>query len=313
MSTPDHIVVLERQQRLTPEQVLPLLLGAGVLRADAIRAVRRQRGILLTRVDEETAGAAAQALTIAGIDAMAIPDADFPPLPRPVYVARMDTGDDGISLPAIGSLGKLGHTPWDCLRVIAIGLVLGKEHHSLKDMDKFLMSGTTTHDDHREFAKISFERHLNPAFPLNAYLLADPLNDINVDRLATGHKQQPGNASAKPSGIIRRMRRFDAPKPEAERYSSEHPGLKGYLCVWNGTTLYVLSAHEAAFSGRSETSAGHWLRAFHALVRQTVDGALSAAITPETHDFARAHDQATYIFEDEQALLDSVRWWIAKG
>ena len=55
-------------------------------------------------------------------------------------------------------------------------------------------------------------------------------------------------------------------------------------------------------------SAGHWLRPFHHLVKRVVDGALGALVPPDTLSFAEGSDQASYLFEEETAMLEYVRW-----
>ncbi|NUQ35030.1 MAG: hypothetical protein HUU29_08825 [Planctomycetaceae bacterium] len=409
MADRNFIVVLDEQRRLDPAVVAPLLVKAGLSRADALRAIRRQRGILLSKIEESVATNAANELTIHGIDVVAMPDEEFSQLPRPVFLTRIEPCDDGLSLPTMEALGKQGLIPWDDISLVVAGLI--PREHSLANVESVLRAGGTSHEDHEILARMAYEKR--EPFPLRAYLDADPSAMVNLERLA------PDKQSAKLSAVRKRMRRFDAPEKK-ERHASRHPGLQGVVYVLcrssepkpssrhsreggnpvldkdgppspslrerenpvkefhpqmnaderrledsefnslssssaksadalsslssdsalpghdsqeheSGTTphcvrpasadrphdsalrtphsaLFALSGPDASFDVSDLRNAGHWLRGFQYVCERVVANSLAAATPDSAQKFAGGEDSDDYLYYDDAALLEHLRW-----
>lgn len=104
LSKPEGLETPDVAKALAKHRKAPLL--------DVLPAVRRSGGILAEGVSEEAACAEAEALTAAGIPAMALACSELAILPAPVEVPRLELG--GTSLSWSG-----GSRPWDKLRLIA--------------------------------------------------------------------------------------------------------------------------------------------------------------------------------------------------
>ena len=340
-------LLLHHQQLLDPEQIAPVLIEFGIQRSDVIRACRRQRGIFLSGLTDLEAENARDGLAEVGVAAIALPDGAVAGGERPVEVQRLVIHEDGIEVPALTAQRKVGLIEWRDIRVVVAGLIRDDEDHSLKDVVEVIASGATSNEDHRNFARKSFERLRNPSFPLNHFLLAKPDEFVNVERL----KPEPRKPAAR-KGIIFKRDPIASDESETSRYVSDFQGLQGRLLIATGSQVFLLKGEEALLEKRGESSAGHWLRAFHALIAKIVDELRSLAAKeirvpvqvgaaqtgsaelaeasrlpqhaelPQTlatrdlilpHDtlaFADGFDQAHYLFHDEAAAHEYLRWYL---
>ncbi|MCA8940051.1 MAG: hypothetical protein KDB07_09590 [Planctomycetes bacterium] len=308
----DHYVALQKQQSFDPDVMCSLLRDCSLLKAEIKRSLRRQRGFLFGRLTEEEASKIAETLTRAGIEAMAIPVEDAERGPKPRRITRVEVMDDGFYFPSAAAVGETAFIPGDEIRFLSFGLV--SPTSALESVV----------DDPVAFAASAFQAtqasgpFIREPFPLAAYLLQDPEDAVNMERLIPKAKPQK---SKKVKGIIKRFRRFED-EADAPRYKSEHPQLSGRMWLSTDNIDMVLDTEGALFERRDPSSFGHWIKPFHALAidatlavahanglealpsPEIVDGKalfrpmmLDKCTIPEgTLAFALAHDDASYLF-----------------
>lgn len=290
MSDRSYMVILHQQQHIESDAVLPALIEAGLARVDALRAIRRQRGIVLSHISEELALRVADALTHSGYDAIALPVKDYPELPRPTNVSWLEALDGALQAPSLSAIGKPDAIAWEDVQFFLAGLTLPAEAGLAANKTRENLLGIA--------AQMLSE---NDVFPLKRYLERDAEESVNMGRL---DRTDPKKSMSRRE---RRLKRFDALEQE-ERFESDHPGLEGYCFVYGNGMLLQLDAHNAAFG--AEAPGGHWLRGFHYFVAQCVERAKNARMPEGTRSFAAGEDKATYLYDDARAMVDCTRWWL---
>jgi hypothetical protein len=112
-----------RHQRIEPAVLQEALLeGAGLPKADAVRAAHRCRGILAERLTHQQAEGARGSLAQQQIETLVVPAEQMMKLTPPVSVHWLQVGDAGLIVPA-DYYGRTETMPWESVFVVSSGFV----------------------------------------------------------------------------------------------------------------------------------------------------------------------------------------------
>jgi hypothetical protein len=112
-----------RHERIEPSVLQEALLaGAGLPKADAVRAAHRCRGILAERLTHKQAEAARVSLAQQQIETILVPAEQMMKLTPPVSVHWLQISEPGLVVPA-DYYGRTETVPWSSVFVVSSGLV----------------------------------------------------------------------------------------------------------------------------------------------------------------------------------------------
>ncbi|MBC7854873.1 MAG: hypothetical protein IAF94_15685, partial [Pirellulaceae bacterium] len=120
---PVFALLQTRHERIEPAVLQDALMdGAGMPKADAIRAARRCRGILAERLTHKQGEGARGSLTRHKFETILVPAEQMMKLTPPVSVHWLQVDDAGLIVPA-DYFGRTNKVPWPNVFVISSGLV----------------------------------------------------------------------------------------------------------------------------------------------------------------------------------------------
>jgi hypothetical protein len=162
-------VLLKEAAWLDPALVAPELARVLKLpRSDTVRACRLQRGVLFEGAAQEAAAAAVAALADFGVNALSVPDADVPILPKPVHVSLAQLTAEGFSTPSITGAGMPKLWKWSDLALVTGGILMDPQAQAAGLFDKIEESGVADAQDRQAVAAKQLERARSRVFPLAA-------------------------------------------------------------------------------------------------------------------------------------------------
>ena len=162
-----YSVVLTAVAWLDPALVAPELARVlKVLRSDAVRACRLQRGILFEGAEQTGADDAVKVLGDFGVEAIVVPDAELPILPKPVHVSLSHIEPDGFATPSVSGAGMPKLWPWENLVLFAGGIIMDPDALSAGLFDRIEGEGFSDATDRQSMAAKQLEKARSRVFPL---------------------------------------------------------------------------------------------------------------------------------------------------
>ncbi len=305
-------IVLDSQERLDPGELGEALKPLGFPWAEVTRSCRRQRGILMRRVDELLATAACDALRDVGIRATPVPESELPNFRRWISASSAQVDDLGIRIPALEALGKQGFLPWEDLQLAHACLCEGETATTLGGLADLISKGGTDHEDHQRIARECFERGAMPTFEWGKYLDTEPEEAVNPDRLKRTKEAKPRRKlfAVRPAALPTQR----APKA---RYAVGNPELEGRLLLHGGDGLALVlhggqEQDATAITIDGERIAGHWLRGLHGVAMAVLERARAAMLTPSLRSLASRENPAVVVAPDLAVFEDESRWWLGR-
>lgn len=303
---PRFFVILEQNQGepIEPgvDACVRALTSSGIHKANATKAWRRQRGVLLRGLEEAQADAAAAALVAEGIPAIAVADDVYEPAPRTTDVSAIALYDHELFFPGIAVQTQPCSLELSEVRLLLAGVNYDESARSSETLSEIekqvaglpLESGVTQTLARRALAEGRF-----PTFDLSEYLERSAEEQVNFGRMNDGDKEL--------SGRQKRLRRFDA-KPAVERFKQSHKNLEAWLVVASDSRAYRITGTTAAFERAGPESIGHWMKPFHALLRGLVERCRFALIPEATRLLHEGSSEGRYVYSDVQAFNEHLMW-----
>jgi hypothetical protein len=278
-------VVLARTAWLDPVLLAPLISTRMKLaRGDAIRTCRLQRGILFEGAERIAAEELAARLTEQGHETIAVPDAEFPILPRPITVLMAGVEPDGLAALSIHGAGIPPRWPWDGLALVAAGIMLDPNQQAAALADKLDPMALEDPQDRQALSQAALERARTRAFPLADELKrAEPEVTQAIQAAMTGGKAPPQQA------------------------------LGGFGNI--GTAIDIIFTrpferlrltHKSRVQGLERSA--YTARNLYAAVKEIESRADSATLSGTTLAVAAGADSGEYLFEDAAQFDDYCRW-----
>jgi hypothetical protein len=160
-------VLLSAAAWLDPALVAPELSRALKLpRSDTVRACRLQRGILFEGAEQAAAEAAVKVLGDFGVEALCVPDAELPLLPKAVQVSLSQVTPGGFATPSIAGAGLPKLWKWDDLAMLAGGILMDPAVQTAGLIDKIEEAGFSDATDRQSMAARQLEKARSRVFPL---------------------------------------------------------------------------------------------------------------------------------------------------
>lgn len=280
-----HSVVLAGTQWLDPALLAPPMAVAMKLpRSDTIRACRLQRGILFEGATQAAAQQVVDLLASHHVEALALPDADLPLLPKPVLVSLANVDGTGLGTPSLQGAGLPKSWDWNHLALVAAGITLDPAQQAAGLAEKMDSSAMEDRQDRVAMAQRALEKARTRVFPLQ-------------EELRRGEPELGAALQAALSGAK----------------VAEQEAASGFGRVGTVVDILFVKPYErlrltdkCRVQGLART--GSVARNLHALVKALETQADSATLSGTTLALAAGADSGEYLFEDLAQFDDYCRW-----
>jgi hypothetical protein len=278
-------VVLARTEWLDPGLLAPDIAAAlRVPRGDAVRVCRYQRGILVEGASQDAAESLVALLRTRQVEALALPDAQLPVLPRAVNVSLATIDGTGFGTPSVQGAGFPNLWDWNHLALVCAGILLDPAQQAAGIVDRMDKAALEEANDRAALAQHALDRARTRVFPLG--------KEIARGEADIGQALQVALTGGKPQA------------PQA---------LDGFGHI--GTVVDVIFQRPMERLRLTERSRVQGLargpslaRILHLTVKALSAQADSAGLSGTTIALAAGADSGEYLFEDLGQFDDYCRW-----